>query len=62
MFGDQFYWGTRIEQLGLGRCASIVSISDALGTSLAPDVAERARGLAGEIRSDGAAIAAGLVG
>ncbi len=62
MFGDQFYWGMRVEQLGLGRCTPLASLSGALRASLAPDVAERARALAGEIRSDGAEIAAALVG
>jgi len=63
MFGDQFYWGGRVVQLGLGTTTSLSamteeSLANALRAALDPTVAARARAFAAQLRSDGAAIAA----
>lgn len=60
---DQFYWAGRIAQLGIGcqhplREPDTDSLTAALGQVLAPEVAERARGLAPKVRRDGAELAA----
>ena len=63
MFGDQFYWGGRIVDIGLGATTSHASMTEesltgALRKALDPAVAMRARTFAGQVRSDGAAVAA----
>jgi vancomycin aglycone glucosyltransferase len=63
MFGDQFYWGGRVVQLGLGATTSLSalteeSLANALRAALDPTVAARARAFAAQLRSDGAAVAA----
>jgi vancomycin aglycone glucosyltransferase len=60
---DQPYWAQRVEALGVGSAhpqaaPTTDSLSAALTRALHPDVAARARVVAGEVRSDGAAIAA----
>ena len=63
LFGDQFYWGERAVQLGIGATVQHAAMRDetvsrALGAALDPAVAARARSLARLVRSDGAAVAA----
>ena len=63
MFGDQFYWAGRIVDLKLGATTSYStmteeSLTDALREALDPAVAVRARTLAGQVRWDGATVAA----
>jgi len=55
---DQPYWAERVQQLGIGACATLETINDALARALQPDVAMRARELAGRVRGDGARVAA----
>jgi vancomycin aglycone glucosyltransferase len=62
MFGDQFYWASRVGALGLG--ASVVgplnadALAAALRAALQPDVAARCKRFAPELSGDGAEIAA----
>jgi len=63
MFSDQFYWGSRIVDLGVGATTSYAtmteeSLSDALRSVLDPAVAVRARTLSRKISWNGAEIAA----
>jgi vancomycin aglycone glucosyltransferase len=63
MFGDQFYWASRIVDLGLGATIPYStmteeSLTGALREGLDPAVAVRARTFAGQVRWDGAAVAA----
>jgi vancomycin aglycone glucosyltransferase len=63
MFGDQFYWASRIMDLGLGATTLYSTMTEesligALREALDPAVALRARTLAGQVRGDGAAVAA----
>jgi vancomycin aglycone glucosyltransferase len=63
MFGDQFYWAGRIVDLGLGATTAYStmteeSLTGALGVASDPTVAVRARTVAGQVRSDGAMVAA----
>ena len=63
MFSDQFYWGRRIRDLGIGTAVPVVGLSaDALASALhevlEPAVAARAPSVAGKVTTDGAAIAA----
>src|SRR6202011_281642 len=60
---DQFYWAQRIARLGLGGAPPpVVPTSDSLAAALShvlrPDVAARARVIAGAVRTDGARAAA----
>jgi vancomycin aglycone glucosyltransferase len=60
---DQFYWAQRIAQLGIGRAhQAVVPTSDSLAAALShvlrPDVAARARVIAGAVRTEGAKAAA----
>ncbi|MCB0205016.1 MAG: glycosyltransferase family 1 protein [Anaerolineae bacterium] len=60
---DQHYWAHRVEQLGIGAAhpasaPTTGSLTDALAVTLQTDVAERARSVAGDVRSDGALVAA----
>jgi vancomycin aglycone glucosyltransferase len=64
MFGDQFYFGRRVGDLGIGAATPFAgmnaeTLASALDTALRPETAKRARAFAGKIASDGAAIAAG---
>ena len=66
MFSDQFYWGRRIRDLGIGAAVPVAALSaDALASAvhqvLEPAVAARARWVAGSVTPDGAAIAARLL-
>lgn len=63
MFNDQFYWAKRIVDLGLGAATPYAAMTEQslaayLQEALNPAVVVRARTLAGEIRRDGAEIAA----
>ncbi|PYR36547.1 MAG: glycosyl transferase [Acidobacteria bacterium] len=63
MFSDQFYWANRIVDLGLGAATphetlTEESLTASLREVLHPTVEVRARTLAGQIRRDGAAVAA----
>ncbi|HXU33794.1 MAG TPA: glycosyltransferase [Thermoanaerobaculia bacterium] len=63
MFNDQFYWSSRIVDLGIGTTTPHASLTEASLTGalrevLAPTIADRARTLAGQIGRDGAKIAA----
>jgi vancomycin aglycone glucosyltransferase len=62
MFGDQFYWASRVRALGIG--SSVVgaltteTLAMALREALEPAVAPRARSVARQLPSDGAMVAA----
>ncbi|MFJ9771406.1 glycosyltransferase [Kitasatospora sp. NPDC101157] len=63
---DQPYWVERVAELGIGAAhegavPTVESLTTALGRALAPDVAARAAAVAGEIRTDGAELAAKLL-
>jgi vancomycin aglycone glucosyltransferase len=63
MFGDQFYWASRIMALGVGvttphATMTEESLADALRKVFDAAVADRARGLATRLGRDGAEIAA----
>jgi vancomycin aglycone glucosyltransferase len=63
MFGDQFYWSRRVVDLGLGARTPHATMTEesligALHEALSPVVADRARTFAGQVRKDGATIAA----
>jgi vancomycin aglycone glucosyltransferase len=63
---DQLYWARRVTELGVGtaydgRTASVDSLSAALHAALAPETRARAHALSGEIRTDGAEVAAKLL-
>ncbi len=63
MFGDQFYWASRIVDLGVGTTTPHTtmteeSLTDALRQVLDSAVVNRARSLATKVRWDGAEIAA----
>jgi vancomycin aglycone glucosyltransferase len=63
MFGDQFYWASRIRFLGIGTSVTMgtvttQSLSAALQEALQPDIATRARAAAELVVSDGATTAA----
>ena len=63
MFGDQFYWASRIVHLGLGATTPHSTVTEeslgrALREALDPAVTARARAFALRVRSDGAAVAA----
>jgi len=60
---DQHYWAQRIDGLGIGRAhapgaPTAGSLTEALRHALQPDVADRARRIAGAVRTDGADAAA----
>ncbi|WP_239470664.1 glycosyltransferase [Archangium violaceum] len=66
MFSDQPYWGSRVRALGLGASVpraelSVDSVASALRVALEPRVANRAAALAGDVKGDGAAVAARLL-
>ncbi|MFI9359560.1 glycosyltransferase [Kitasatospora sp. NPDC053057] len=63
---DQPYWAGRVAELGIGvahegAVPTVESLSAALGQALAPEVGARAAAVAGEIRTDGAELAAKLL-
>lgn len=63
MFSDQFYWALRVRELGIGSSAtsqglSAEGLAAALAVALAPAVADRARRIAEQVATDGAAVAA----
>jgi vancomycin aglycone glucosyltransferase len=63
LFSDQFYWGARVRELGAGAVArgggqDVSAMASALETALGSTVAEGARRLAGQVRGDGAEVAA----
>jgi vancomycin aglycone glucosyltransferase len=63
---DQPYWAGRVAELGVGAAhdgpaPTAASLASALETALAPRTAERAAAVAGEVRTDGAAMAARLL-
>jgi len=63
---DQPYWAARVAGLGIGSAhdgptPTTDSLSAALATALAPETGARARAVAGEIRTDGAVVAAKLL-
>jgi vancomycin aglycone glucosyltransferase len=65
-WGDQPYWAERVAKLGIGAAhrstvATTESLSAALEAALAPQTRTRATAVAGEIRTDGAAVAATLL-
>jgi vancomycin aglycone glucosyltransferase len=62
IFGDQFYWASRTVALGVGAVIPHAAMTEELLTGalrevLDPAAVDRARRLAGRLRSDGAAIA-----
>ncbi|GAA3416988.1 glycosyltransferase [Streptosporangium vulgare] len=63
---DQHYWARRVDDLGAGTAhapgaPTTGSLTEALGRTLRPEVAARARSLAGAVRTDGADVAARLL-
>jgi vancomycin aglycone glucosyltransferase len=63
MFGDQFYWANRIVDLGLGAMTPHATMTEesltaSLREALRPAVEVLARTLAGQVRRDGAEVAA----
>ncbi|MCM3881106.1 MAG: glycosyltransferase [Vicinamibacterales bacterium] len=63
MFSDQFYWGNRVVDLGLGTTTPHATMTEESMTAslrdvLDPSVEARARTLAGQVRRDGAEVAA----
>ncbi|MFF5937312.1 glycosyltransferase [Streptomyces sp. NPDC012508] len=63
---DQPYWAARVADLGIGVAhdgpvPTVDSLSAALGTALAPETGSRAKAVAGEVHTDGAATAAKLL-
>jgi vancomycin aglycone glucosyltransferase len=63
MFNDQFYWASRIVDLGIGATTPYATLTEesltaALRGALAAAVADRARTQAGQVRRDGAEVAA----
>ncbi|MGW1517343.1 glycosyltransferase [Streptomyces sp. NPDC002287] len=63
---DQPHWARRIAELGIGAAhtepvPTLGSLSEALATALAPETRQRARAVAGEVRTDGAVVAARML-
>lgn len=62
MFGDQFYWASRVRSLGIGasliESLNVETLVAALGEALELSVASRAQSLALQLPSDGAMVAA----
>ncbi|MFJ6619378.1 glycosyltransferase [Kitasatospora sp. NPDC091335] len=63
---DQPYWAGRVAELGIGVAhldptPTVESLSAALGAALAPGTRVRAEAVAGEVRTDGATVAAKLL-
>lgn len=65
-FVDQPHWARRVAELGIGAAhdgasPTVESLTAALAIALAPQTRERARAVAAEMRTDGAAVAAQLL-
>lgn len=63
---DQLYWARRVAELGIGaacdgRTATAESLSAALQATLAPETRARADAVSGNVRTDGAQVAARLL-
>jgi len=63
MFGDQFYWGNRIKELGIGDTIPYASVTRKLMQELmekvfTQDVQSSARAISGRVRHDGTEVAA----
>ncbi|MGN9793909.1 glycosyltransferase [Streptomyces sp. OZ13] len=63
---DQPYWAGRVAELGIGAAhdgptPTFESLSAALATALTPGTRDRARAVAGKVRTDGATVAAKLL-
>jgi vancomycin aglycone glucosyltransferase len=63
MFGDQFYWARRVEALGIGATTPHLGMTEPALTGVLrsvcqPDVVARVRTFAGQMRRDGAEVAA----
>ena len=63
MFSDQFYFASRVRELGIGATTASAgltagSLSAALRGALEPSMAARAKAVALQIELDGAAVAA----
>ena len=63
MFSDQFYWASRVVELGLGATTPHATLTEesltaSLRQALDPSVKVRSRALAGQVRRDGAQVAA----
>ena len=61
MFGDQFYFGGRVRELGIGASVTALTaeaLTSALQETLVPAVAARARDIAGKLPSERALVAA----
>jgi vancomycin aglycone glucosyltransferase len=63
---DQLYWAGRVADLGIGAAhagpiPTLESLSGALTTALTPETRARASAVAGDIRTDGAMVAATLL-
>jgi vancomycin aglycone glucosyltransferase len=63
---DQPYWAGRVAELGIGAAhdgpaPTTESLASGLETALAPETAERAAAVAGQVRTDGAAMATKLL-
>jgi vancomycin aglycone glucosyltransferase len=62
MFGDQFYWASRVRALGIGSSVmgtlTTESLTTALREAIESAVADRSRSFARQLRADGAMVAA----
>ncbi|MFK4688797.1 glycosyltransferase [Streptomyces pristinaespiralis] len=63
---DQPYWAGRVAELGIGVAhdgptPTLESLSAALGAALTPETRDRAKAVAGRVRTDGAMVAAKLL-
>ncbi|MDB5098034.1 MAG: gtfE [Cyanobacteria bacterium RYN_339] len=58
LFGDQFYWASRVRELGIGTSVVGTLTAEALALALDRAVTPRARSVARQLRSDGAMVAA----
>ena len=63
---DQPHWARRVAELGIGAAhegptPTVESLSNALGAALTPETRERARAVAGLVRTDGTTVAAKLL-
>jgi vancomycin aglycone glucosyltransferase len=63
---DQPHWARRVAELGIGAAhdgpvPTVETLASALSLALAPETRSRAQGIAREVRTDGAAVAARLL-
>jgi vancomycin aglycone glucosyltransferase len=66
LIADQPYWASRVAALGIGAAhersaPTVESLAAALGTALGPETRTRAVTVGGEIKTDGATVAAKLL-